>query len=786
MLLARIGLALCAITPFFLNGQNGSLSGIVTDAVTGEPLIGATILLKGTELGSATDLDGRYTITGIPPRTYNVTASFIGYQSATEYNVVIRSAGNFDVNFELSENTTTLGEVVVKPNPFEKEASTPLSIQKLNQEEIAAYPGGNNDIAKVVQTLPGVSGSVGGFRNDVIIRGGAPNENVYFLDDIEIPNINHFATQGSAGGPVGLLNVSFFENVTLSASAFGARYDNVLSGVLQFDQRTGNPRAFAGNLRVSSSEAALTVEGPLFKGDREAAKTTYIASVRRSYLQLLFDIIGLPFLPDYWDYQYKIHHQIDEYNEIYLTGVGSIDDFAVNELDEFDPEQQAQQDQVPVIKQQTNAIGISWKRRFKDNTGYLRTTLSNNFLENEFSQFENNVKQTGLFFRNDSREAETRLRLTVNKRTGKWSNSFGLVGIRANYENSTEDLIDDIQFTSNLDFYRYGFFAQTSRRFFSDRFGLSLGLRTDGNTFTGNGNDLLATLSPRLALSYRLNPAGTWTLNGSLGRYFKILPYTTLGFQDNDGNFSNEDAAYIQSDHAVLGVEYLLSPTARVTVEGFYKRYEDYPVSMLDSVSLANKGGGFEIFGSEAVQSVGEGRTYGVELLYQQKFTGRFYAIAAFTFYTSDFTGFDDAFVPAVWDNQVLISLLGGYKFNNNWEVSSRFRLLGSAPFAPVDEEATLANYPAVILDYSRLGEERLDAFQQLDIRVDKKWSFRNFSLDLFLDVQNVLAQAAPEPPAFGLDRDESGAVVEPEGLVQVNRDVEGEVLPALGIVVNF
>ncbi len=769
-----------------VQAQNGNLSGLVTDRVTGEPLIGATIRLEGTTLGTATDFEGRYMITNIPPKTYNITASFVGYQSVTQFNLVIRSAGNIDVNFELEENTTILGEVVVKPNPFEKESNTPLSIQKLSQEEIAAYPGGNNDIAKVVQSLPGVSGSVGGFRNDVIIRGGAPNENVYFLDDIEIPNINHFATQGSAGGPVGLLNVSFFENVTLSASAFGAQYDNVLSGVLQFDQRNGNAREFAGNLRVSSSEAALTLEGPLFKGEQETAKTTYLVSARRSYLQLLFDLIGLPFLPDYWDYQYKINHQIDDYNEIYITGVGSIDDFAVNELDEFDPEQQAQQDQVPVINQRTNAIGISWKRRFKDNTGYLRATLSNNFLLNEFEQYEDNVAQTGLFFSNDSREEETRLRLTVNKLTGQWSNSFGLVGIRASYQNNTEDLVNDIRFNSNLAFYRYGLFAQTSRRLLDDRLGLSLGLRMDGNSFTEGGNDLLATLSPRLALSYRLTPAGDWTLNGSIGRYYKILPYTTLGFQDNDGCFVNEGGSYIKSDHAVLGLEYLLSPAARLTVEGFYKRYDDYPVSVLDSVSLANKGGDFEVLGSEAIESAGEGRTYGIELLFQQKFTGRFYAIAALTFYASEFTGFEGEFKPAVWDNQVLVSLLGGYKFGNNWEISGRYRLLGPAPFAPVDQEATLVNYPAVVLDYSSLGEERLDAFNQLDIRVDKKWSFPNFSLDLFLDVQNVLAQAAPEPPAYGLDRDENGEVIQPEQLVQVNSMIEGEILPSIGIVVNF
>ncbi len=771
-----------------IHAQNtGTLSGQVTDARTGEPLIGATVVFEGTTLGSSTDINGSYQITNIPVKTYNLKASFVGYTELTKYNIVIRSEGNTNVNFELSEDVEQLGEIVVMPNPFVKLESTPLSIQKLSQEEIAAYPGGNNDIAKVVQSLPGVSGSVGGFRNDVIIRGGAPNENVYYLDGIEIPNINHFSTQGSAGGPVGLLNVSFFEGVTLSASAFGAQYDNVLSGVLQFDQRNGNSREFVGNFRLSSSEAALTAEGPLFKKDQEESNTTYIASVRRSYLQLLFSVIGLPFLPDYWDYQFKINHKINQYNEIYVTGLGSIDDFAVNAIEEYDAEQQAIQDQIPIIKQRTNAIGLGWKKRFEDGSGFLNTTVSTNSLTNSFLNYRDNVAQTGLYFKNDSREQETRLRSSLTKFLGKWTTTYGASVINANYSNETSDLVNNRIFDSNLNFFRYGLFVQASSSFLGERLGISGGIRTDGNSFTDSGNEFWRTISPRVALTYKLVPEGDWTVNGSVGRYYKILPYTTLGFQDAMGDFINKSANYIQSDHFVLGLEKLLTKSSRITLEGFYKKYADYPVSISDGISLANKGGGFEVFGSEPITSDGEGRTYGAELLYQQKFTGKFYGIASFTLYKSEFTGTDtENFVPAVWDNGLLISLLGGYKFGNNWEASSRFRYLGPAPYAPIDQTATLNNYPAVIRDFDRLGTVRLGAFNQLDIRIDKKWSFRYFSLDLFLDIQNILALQQPSEPQFGLNRDNQGEVIQPETLVRVDTNAEGSVLPSIGIVVNF
>jgi hypothetical protein len=767
--------------------QNGSFSGRVIDQRTGEPLFGATVQIEETPLGSTVDAEGNFKISGIPPKTYNIKASFIGYQSLTKFNVVIRSEGNIDVNFGLTQNAEELKGVIITASPFSKIEETPLSIQKLSQEEVAAYPGGNNDIAKVVQSLPGVSGSVGGFRNDVIIRGGAPSENVYYLDAIEIPNINHFSTQGSAGGPVGLLNVSFFEGVTLTTSSFGSQYDNVLSGVLQFDQRKGNERQFQGNVRLGASETALTIEGPLFKGKNEKSKTSLIASARRSYLQFLFDVIGLPILPDYWDYQYKLNHQVNDYNDIMLIGLGSIDDFKVNELDEFDPEQQAIQDQVPIIKQLTNTIGLSWKRRFRNNSGFMQTSLSNNLLINNFSQFTDNINQTGRYFDNDSREQETKFRYSLTKFFGAWTTAFGTTVQISNYTNSTSNLVSNFQYRSNLNFVRYGIFGQASRKFFSDRLGLSLGIRTDGNTFTVTGSDLKKTLSPRFSISYQLDKKGNWMVSASAGRYFKLPAYTTLGFTDNTEVLVNDNSLYIQSDHLVAGVEHLLSESSRFCIEGFAKYYDNYPVSSIDNVSLANKGAGFEVLGNEPVRFNGKGRSYGTEFLYQQKFNGRFYAIAALTWYHSEFTnGDNEYYFPSTWDNGQLVSLTGGYKFERNWEISTRFRFLGKAPYAPVNTEATLENYPAIIRDYSSLGKDRLDTFQQLDVRIDKKWNFKSFSLDLYLDIQNVLLSPTPSEPSYGLDRDNQGNVVEPKSLVLVDTRETATILPSIGIVVNF
>lgn len=761
-----------------------SMFGKVEDAKTGEPLIGVNIRLEGTEKGSTTDIDGTYEIPDILPGSYSITASYLGYQTNTRSNVIIQSKGSDDINFAMQEGGLDLQTVVVTASPFQTKLTTPLSLQTLSPEEIKTYPGGNNDIAKVVQSLPGVSGSVGGFRNDVIIRGGAPNENVYYLDGIEIPNINHFSTQGSAGGPVGLLNVDFIEAVEFSSSSFGAQYDNPLSGVLQFNQREGNQRERQTNLRLSATEAALTTEGPLFKGSKKEADASYILSVRRSYTQALFELIGLPVRPDYWDYQYKFHHEIDKYNTVFVTGIGSIDDVTFKAPRSFSAEQQSVLDQVPVIKQWTTTVGLGWKRRLKNGKGIMQTVLSTNILNNDFSRYLNNETLTGLVLNNNSRETEQKFRYHYTRFIKDWSLHMGLNITRAMYTNETQDLAFDHTFSTEIDFFKYGIFAQASRSFLDGRLDFSIGFRMDDNTFTGGGG-WLNTFSPRTAISYVLDGDFNWRLSTSVGQYYKIAPYTVLGYRNQFGKLSNQDVPYIGSFHAVLGLERKLGQFAKFSAEGFFKRYTDYPISVVDQVSLANKGGDYTVLGNEEVVSDGLGRTYGIELLYQQKLHKHFYGILAYTLFKSEFSGLDGVYRPSVWDSGHLISFTGGYKLPGNWEFSLRYRYSGQTPFAPVDTEASLPIYPILILDYANLGQNELGAFNQMDVRIDKKWNLKSYSVNVFFEIQNALAQNNSEPPSYGLDRDETGEIVEPRALVEVIRPPI-YLVPILGFAVDF
>lgn len=781
------------ITLFFLitgiiTGQNtGSLNGRIVDAQNQFPLEGATVVVLGTSIGVVSGEGGYFTIEDIPTQTYNIEVSYLGYETQTLFNTIVKSVGNIPLFFELEEIAEDLEEVVLIQSPFKTSSETPLSTQTFSAVEIETYPGGNNDITKVVQSMPGISPSIGGFRNDIIIRGGAPNETVYYLDGIEIPNINHFSTQGSAGGPVGMVNVSFIREVTLASSSFGAEYDNPLSGVLAFEQREGDINKFGGNFRVGASETALTLEGPLLRKNKdEPAKTNFLLSVRRSYLQFLFELIGLPIRPDYWDYQWKIKHEIDAYNSLTFIGIGAIDDFSVKAPDEFDAGQQADLEQVPIIDQRSTTVGLSWMRNYKNGNGFMNTVVSTNRLENIFARYEDNTTKTGTIFQNDSFEWETKLRFQATQFTENWKWSTGFNVQNSSYQNNTRFVYYDIAYKTDLNFAKYGLFFKASRSFLNDRLDFSWGIRTDADSFSTTSN-LLNNISPRASISYDLTKSQKWKFNASIGRYFKIPTYTMLGFQNQTGAFVNQDAAYTRSDHLVAGLEYNLTPASRFTVEAFRKNYANYPISVIDGVSLANKGGGFEVLGNEEIVSDGKGQSSGIELLFQQKLSNNFYGVFAYTYFSSEFIGADGVLRPSVWDSRHLISFSGGYKLKRNWELSARWRFAGKNPYVPVDLSASINSYPELVLDYDRLGEIKLNSFNLADIRIDKKWNFKSLSFNFYFEVQNFLAQPNPTPPEYGLNRTADGELINPRSLIEVSlNDGNSSPLPTFGLVLYF
>ena len=777
--------------------KNGVIIGTVTDAYTLSALPGVTITIEGAG-DAVTDSNGNYKLT-IPVGTYNLNASSIGYKPLAKYNIVLTTGNIQIVNFELIQDASKLEEVVVNINQnktaIAADMVTPLSVQQLTSEEIKSSPGGNFDVSKVVQTLPGVGISNGtGERNDIIVRGGAPNENVYYLDGIEIPVLNHFQTQGSSGGAQGLLNVSFIKSLKLSSSAFDARYDNALASTFIIKQRDGNPERLSGNVRVSATESVLTLEGPLSK------KTTFLASARKSYLGLLFKLIDLPIRPNFYDFQYKVTHRFNKNLTLTAIGLGGIDDFHFAAPRKSTPENIYVLRSAPLINQWNYTVGFNLNQKIKK--GYINYILSRNMFTNTIDKFEDERKVDSLRTTYvNSNEIENKFRWDINKYVNGWKWS---AGFSVEYVGYMGDIFTKIspsqqmQFNSRIRFWKYGAFGEISKNLFNEKLLVSAGARSDMNSFTDNGNDPLKTFSPRISFAYHVNPR--FDITASVGTYFKIPTYTALGYKDMSGNFVNKNMEYIQSTHYVAGVQYLPKKSLRFTLEGFYKEYNNYPVSQQTGISLANLGNDFGSIGSEKLLSTGIGKTYGFELYAQQKLINHLFYVASYSFIRSEFAGIDGKLIPSSWDTKHIFSTTIGYKFPKQIDLGMKYRFAGGTPYTPFDLALSQQNY--VIkgsgeLDYSRLNSDRLPNYSQLDLRIDKRFNFSKTSLNIYVDLQNVLMQKYPDLPKFTFARnaDNTGFATTDgnalrtdgsNGIPYVLNTSSGNLLPSIGFSFEF
>lgn len=786
-----------------LSAQSGIIKGQVTDALNNEPIPFANVLLLGTDIGTTTDVDGNYEITGLEPKLYDVRASYLGYTNKAEYEVQVTNSKPAIVNLALSESAQDLEEVVVKASPFTKTEESPLSLRTIGVAEIQRNPGGNRDISRVIQTLPGVT-TPASFRNDLIIRGGAPNENRFYLDDVEVPTINHFATQGASGGPVGLINVNFIREVEFYSGAFPSNRGNTLSSVLEFKQRDGRDDRIGGTFLMSATDVGVTLEGPI--GD----KTTFLASARRSYLQFLFEVIGLPFLPTYNDFQVKVKHKFNKKNELTFIGLGAIDQFRLNLDANETEEQQFLLNQLPVSPQWNYTNGLVYKH-YADN-GFWTFVVSRNMLNNESEKYLDNddSSEENLTLRYKSQEIENKLRVEHDIRFGDFKLNYGLGYQYVKYNVSTFNRIftsagpQTIDFASNFDLNRYALFAQGSQKFVDERLTLSLGFRMDANDYSTEMSNLGQQFSPRFSASYALSER--LAVNFNTGIYYQLPPYTILGYQE-DGVFVNRENGikYIRNDHVVAGFEYNTASNSKISIEGYYKYYYDYPFLLRDSLTLANLGGDFGVLGNEPVVPRSEGRSYGLEFLFQQRLYKGFYGIASYTLGWSEFEDKNGNFVPSSWDARHIANVVIGKRFEKNWEVGVNWRFQTGLPFTPFDRQssALVLNWQANgrgIRDFDLLNTRRADLFSAIDIRVDKKWFFDKWSLNIFLDIENVTGNGVGQDQLI-LDRplDENGQpigggiIANPDAPVNEQQfrlktinDAAGTVVPSIGLQIEI
>jgi outer membrane receptor for ferrienterochelin and colicin len=795
-----ITLFISALIAVSATAQTGRISGKVVDKETNESLPFASVVIQGTTTGALTDDNGDFAIENLKPGLYNLQASFINYKQQVLFEIEVTNDRPAEVLIRMEPAVTDTKVINIVGSTLSNKEESPISARTIGTNEIKRNPGGNRDISRAIRSLPGVA-AIPSFRNDIVIRGGAANENRFYIDGIEIPNINHFATQGASGGPVGLINVDLIREVEFYSGAFPSARGNALSSVLEFEFKEARKDKYTANFVVGSSDIGVTVEGPT--GD----KSGLIISARRSYLQGLFSILGLPFLPTYNDFNLKWKYNINDKNQFTVIALGALDQFALNTKLASDTASEDFLsnkyliDNLAINSQWNYTVGTKWDHfGEKGRTSFF---LSRNMLSNGAYKYPDNDESLARILDYSSTEAENKFRVE-HKRT--FANDLKVLigggGEYAKYRlendafffNNALDTTIRVSERSGLDLWKYSGFIQASKGLLNNRIVLSGGVRMDGNLFNTTMSNPLEQVSPRLSLKYRLKNG--WSLNANTGIYNQLPAYTILGNIRN-GILQNKDARYITNSQVVAGIEYDWSArNSLITLEAFSKQYKNYPISVSKGVSLANLGADFGVIGNEDVIFSGLGRAYGLEFLFQQRFYEGWYGIFSYTFVRSEFTGADQKYTPSSWDSRHLVSITGGRKFGRDWEIGGRFQLSGGLPYTPdnVASSLLIANWDsfgAAQTDWSQINSKRIKAFHQLDVRVDKKYFFQKWSLNIFLDIQNIYGFEALLKPILDVKRDTQGnPVVDPNDptryQAQFLDNTNGTILPSIGIIIEL
>lgn len=766
------------------------IKGVVIDKSTRQPLEFVNVLVVGLGIGASTDANGNFLITQVPPGIYRLQASFLGYKTELTPEYRVNHVTPY-VQIELEEENASLNEVVVTASPFQKVPESPVSLRVIGLQEIEKAPGANRDISKVVQNYPGVAFSPIGYRNDLIVRGGGPSENRFYLDGVEIPNINHFSTQGASGGPVGLIDADLIRSVKFYSGAFPADKGNALSSVLDFSLRDGDMERNSLKATLGASEVSLSSNGHI------GNKTSYLVSVRQSYLQALFKILGLPFLPAYTDASFKIKTRFDSHNELTLLGLGGIDRMKLN-LGIEGEDAEYMLSYLPEINQETYTVGGVYRHYSQRHVQSI--VLSQSYLNNRNVKYRDNDESSeeNLTLRLGSIEQETKLRM---ENTSSWSVWKVKAGFDLNYSRykSNEyrkvfaNALREYDYHTDLSLWRWGMFASVDYAAPDKSFTASMGVRTDGNNYSDKMKELWRQLSPRLSVSYRLIEG--LTLSGHVGLYYQLPSYTALGFKGEEGEYVNRHLDYISVSQESLGLSWIPNENMELSVEGFYKLYGHMPFSLSDQIPLSCKGNDYGTIGNEALSSEAKGRSYGVELMFKWLLTQKLNLSSSLTIFKSEFKdGEQGSYVPSAWDNRFILNMSGTYNFPKHWSLGAKVSCIGGSPYTPYDvEKSSLVEAWNVqgraYYDYSRYNQERLPVFGQLDVRVDKTFYLKKCMLGFYLDIQNITASKLRQPDALmstGQIENPSAPLSEQRYVMKSIRQESGTLLPTLGITFEY
>lgn len=710
------------------DGPQGRITGRVINASTRQPIDGALVLLEGTLLNARTDVRGEFTLSAIPPDIYSLSVRAIGYRPYVLAEVVVGSGKPLELTVPLAQQPILLEAVEVQPSYFLPPTQAITSTRELGTEEVRRAPGVQEDVVRAVALLPGVAVTAAG-RNDLIVRGGAPYENLFVVDGIEVPNINHFGSQGSTGGPLSLINIDFVQDAAFSSGGLAAKWGDRTASFTNITLREGNDDAISGEVNLSATGFGAIMEGPLGRSG------SFLFSARRSYLDVLFRAVGFSFVPAYWDFQLKTTHRLDAVNTLSFLGIG-----AINTVSFRDETADDRYDNSRILSPEQNQYfaGLTWRRFLS--SGLLSVTLGRTYVSFESVQRDSLVPPNEVF-RGFSTEGENSLRVdlllepsrrlevnlgSVSRFASRLRYDMFLEGfLRLDQGGAPRPLTVDTSFTA----FRTAVYVE-ARYYLTPSLRVTAGARGNYYTFLD-----AFRVAPRVGMRLETDPRTAVTL--AYGRTYQAPSYIWLV-----GDPANpESLEPIRADQAVVGIDRELREDVKLQLEVYVKGYGDYPARVFRPQAVLAPAG-FEDatndipFGLEPLGSTGHGLVYGAELFLQKRLSAvPVYGLASLAVARAEFESLDAVTRAGAYDGRLIGNLLAGWRINRAWEVSGKFRLATGLPTTPFVESGPGTGQ----LDFSRYNAgPRLPTFHALDLRVDRRWSFRGWQLDVYVDVQNV------------------------------------------------
>jgi hypothetical protein len=707
--------------------DKGVITGVVADKETQKPVTEAIVEILELNQKTTTNTEGKFEFNNISYGTYQLKVTSLGFEAIIKTDVVVLSSRPTNVDVELVPISYTTGQIDVESRYFQKSGNVSTSSFNLDFEEVRRAPGAVEDISRMVQILPGVAPG-NDQRNDLIVRGGSPAENLTIIDGIEIPNINHYPTQGSSSGPIGMIDVKFINSVDFSTGGFSARFGDKLSSVMEIKFREGYRKRLLSDINLSTAGFGGVFEGPLF-----TRKGSFLVSIRKSYLNLIRGAIRLAAVPDYWDFNVKSVYDFDKKTKLTFVGIGGIDKISfegdASKISDDNPYGKAKGDQ----KQFT--AGFNLKNLI--HRGYIQTIVANS---SGFTDITNHdIRTEALKFAYNSYESDFNARTEIFYQLSSKSNlSFGIGGRYVKFKNETFFNADTTAFgyiipETNINvkdnYYKASAYGEYTLKLLKDKLILNPGVRYDYFSGINQKN----VVSPRFGISYELNKVTT--LNASTGIYYQAPDYLWI-----TADAANKNLKFIKAYHYVAGIEHLFASDLKVSVEAYYKKYTNYPVSSLVPSYVLISGGADNgpnlLFGPAT--SDGYGYTRGIDISVQKKLTGSgFYGMLNYSFAESKVTALVGGEKPGDFDYRHNLNIIAGYQLSNDWLVGLKFRYTTGRPYTPFDADAS-AIAGRGVSDFNNFNGARYKDYNRLDIRVDKKWNFKKLSIVTYFELENI------------------------------------------------